>query len=298
VANAWHARPASSALEAIGARDAGLSQAETERRLREHGANTVSPPAPTPAWRILAGQLRSVIVYLPAAAIAISLIFGDRVEATAIAAVLLINTLPGFVTELRARRAMEALISLDVPRAIVLRDGALRGVDASGVVPGDVIELEPALALAMEPADADVMARPPRRPDEALLSAAFLSRILFYAVLITASTLGAFVWALSAAPDHAVTMAFMTLAFAQTAHLGNARSEAGVLRPAQALANPYAVGAVVLTVTLQILAISFAALAALLRLSPLSGGEWLVCIGLAAAPAAVGQAVAVVRGRR
>ena len=49
----------------------------------------------------------------------------------------------------------------------------------------------PALALAMEPAESNVMERPPRRPDEAILSRAFLLRILMYGCLITGSTLAA-----------------------------------------------------------------------------------------------------------
>jgi Ca2+-transporting ATPase len=154
-----------------------------------------------------------------------------------------------------------------------------------------VTDTFPALALAMEPADADVMDRPPRRPDEALLSRAFLSRIFAYAALITASTLGAFLWGLDTAPDRAVTMAFMTLAFAQTLHLGNARGDSAVLRPARALANPYAIGAVVVTIGLQLLAFWFAPLAALLRLTALDGPQWTVVVVAGLLPAVVGQIV-------
>ena len=47
-------------------------------------------------------------------------------------------------TELRAHRAIEALVALEVARARVLRAGLWREVDARDLVPGDVIHLEPA----------------------------------------------------------------------------------------------------------------------------------------------------------
>ena len=66
-----------------------------------------------------------MVVLLLAAAV-VSLALGDRLEAAAIGIVLVINTVIGFTTEWRARRAMEALLELDVPRAPVIRDGQLR----------------------------------------------------------------------------------------------------------------------------------------------------------------------------
>ena len=55
-----------------------------------------------------------------------------------------------------------------------------------------VTDTFPALALALEPGDEDVMARPPRNPAEALLSRRFLVSVMFYGALITGATLGAF----------------------------------------------------------------------------------------------------------
>jgi magnesium-transporting ATPase (P-type) len=75
-----------------------------------------------------------------------------------------------------------------------------------------VTDTFPALALAMEPADAGVMQRTPERSEDAILSRGFVSPILFYGVLIAASALGAFLWALQNAPVRATTIAFMTLA--------------------------------------------------------------------------------------
>jgi Ca2+-transporting ATPase len=153
----------------------------------------------------------------------------------------------------------------------------------------------PALALAMEPGDRDVMLRPPRDPREALLSREFLAGVLLYAGLITAATLGAFVWTLAAAADRATTVAFMTLAFAQVLHLGNARSAGAVVRPAGIVANPWALAGAGLAIALQLLAILYAPLRSVLHLVPLERQDWLIVVSCAAIPAVVGQTIKIVR---
>jgi magnesium-transporting ATPase (P-type) len=90
---------------------------------------------PVSAWKILGTQLTSVVVFLLAAAGGISLFLADYIEAAAIGTVLGLNTAIGFITELRARRAMEALLHFDVPRAVVLRSGYIRLVEATASRP-------------------------------------------------------------------------------------------------------------------------------------------------------------------
>jgi len=161
-----------------------------------------------------------------------------------------------------------------------------------------VTDTFPALALAMEPGDPDVMRRPPRDPDEAILSRGFLTGVLSYGLLITASTLAAFVWALDHAADHASTMAFMTLALAQIGHLGNARSTGPVVRPERATANLYALAGVAVSVALQLAAVTVEPLARILRVVPLQLTDWLVVVPLASLPAICGQVLKLLRARR
>jgi Ca2+-transporting ATPase len=158
-----------------------------------------------------------------------------------------------------------------------------------------VTDTFPALALAIEPGDPEVMRRPPRDPQEAVLSREFLASIGFYALLIAASTLAAYAWSLAHAPDRATTMSFMTLAFAQILHLGNARSQTPVLHLSRIVSNPAALGAVALASLLQIAALTIEPLAQTLDVTPLGPMEWAIVIGLAAVPAVVGQ---VLRLRR
>jgi P-type Ca2+ transporter type 2C len=151
-----------------------------------------------------------------------------------------------------------------------------------------VTDTFPALALAMEPGDSTVMTRPPRDPNEAILSRPFLTSIFGYAAAITLSTLAAFGWGVLTVPDRAPTMAFMTLGITQIAHLGNARSDADVLSPARALANRYALAGVAIALALQ-LATSFGPLASILGVRNLTVGQWGVVFLCAAIPAVGGQ---------
>lgn len=108
------------------------------------------------------------------------------------------------------------------------------------------------------------------------------------------STLAVFLWALAYAPAQAVTMSFMTLALAQIFHLGNARSHQPVLDPAHAFANRYAVGAVVISVMLQIASAQFAPLGMLLRVVSLGFREWWVVFLFSSVTALVGQVIRLV----
>jgi P-type Ca2+ transporter type 2C len=157
-----------------------------------------------------------------------------------------------------------------------------------------VTDTFPALALAMEPGDSNVMERPPRDPKEALLSRQFLSSVAFYGSLITVSTLAAFMLQLDGPIRRAQTVAFMTLAFAQLFHLANARSDAPLLSRTH-VSNPYALGALALSIVLQLLAMYVTPLARVLGVEPLEGRAWFLVVSFAAIPAVAGQAIKFAR---
>ena len=147
---AWHHLEAEAVRERLRTSDDGLSEAEARRRLAEYGPNLLLPPAPEPWHRVLLAQFRSVVVVLLVAVFLVALLAGDYLEAAAIGAVLLVNTAVGFLTEVRALRAMDSLRQLQVHAAVVLRSGTTRSGDARELVPGDVIVLESGSAVAAD----------------------------------------------------------------------------------------------------------------------------------------------------
>ena len=163
----WHGLPADEVLSRLSVTPTGLTAAEAADRLRRGGPNRLARTPPTPVHAILLRQVASVVVALLAAAALVAFLAGDRVEAAAIGAVLLINTALGFVVELRARRAMESLLRYQALTATVVRDGGQRQVPADAVVPGDVIVLQAGDAV---PADARVLEAADLRTVEAPLT--------------------------------------------------------------------------------------------------------------------------------
>lgn len=197
------------------------------------------------------------------------------------------------------RKFVFYLFSCNLAEIVVLLGAGLTGLPLP-LLPLQILWLNlvtdtfPALVLAFEPADDDVMLRRPRAPRSGILSPSLLRSAIAYSVLIAGCVLAAFVLGLRAHPEsprHAVTMAFMTVALAQLFHLGNARSNAPVLAPHRALANPLAVGAVALVIALQLLALYLQPLRDLLDLVPLTFTEWSLVLGLSVIPAVVGQSM-------
>ena len=166
-ARAWHASTAAAVLAHFDSGEVGLSTAEAAHRLKRYGANVMPAVVRTSAWRMLASQLKSVVVALLIVAAGVALVTADFADAAAIGAVLAINVAIGFFTEWRARQAMSALLSLDVLRATVIRDGVRRGCDAITIVPGDVIDLEEGQLV---PADARLLSAVELRVNEAVLT--------------------------------------------------------------------------------------------------------------------------------
>ncbi|HEY1304257.1 MAG TPA: cation-transporting P-type ATPase [Vicinamibacterales bacterium] len=158
-----------------------------------------------------------------------------------------------------------------------------------------VTDTFPALALALEPGDADVMQRPPRDPHDAILSRGFLKSVGWFGMLITGSVLVAFALSLRHGMEQARAAAFMTLALAQIFHLGNARSAKAVMAWPQAAANPYALTAVAISIGLQLAAFYVDPLPAILNVTPFERDQWIIVIVAAATPAVIGQVLKTLR---
>ena len=138
----WHSLKAEEVLNHLEVRDEGLSSAEVEKRLEQYGQNQLRE-APRPGFlALLWAQLNNFVVILLIVASVISALLGDYVEAAAIMAIVVLNSVLGIVQEQRAEQALAALKKLAAPDAQVLRDGARRSVPSYNLVPGDIVFLE------------------------------------------------------------------------------------------------------------------------------------------------------------
>ncbi|MHB0887331.1 cation-translocating P-type ATPase [Acidithiobacillus sp.] len=126
----------------VGSSPQGLNSAEAQARLTRFGPNRLPASPPKPWWRRFLDQFRNPLIAILVLAAFLSWLLGHPVDSGVIWAVILINTILGFVQEYRAENAVAALQSLLDPKALVLRDGRWQAMPATGIVPGDVLAVQ------------------------------------------------------------------------------------------------------------------------------------------------------------
>lgn len=146
----------------------------------------------------------------------------------------------------------------------------------------------PAIALGMEPAEENIMERPPRKNTGSLFEDGLGGRILLEGVMIGVLALLAFgighVY-FDQEDGYAVgrTMAFAVLSLSQLVHAFNMRGE-GSLGKLPFCSNKWLLMAFVVGVALQCVVIMMPPLAGIFQVVPLNGEQWLLTVALALAP--------------
>ena len=139
----WHTQPVSTVAAALRADPArGLDAADAARRLAEQGPNVLQVARRERWYQVLARQFVDVLIAILLIAAAIAFAIGETGDAVTILAIVVLNGLLGFVQEWKAEKAMAALQRMLSPRCTVLRDGSEQVIDASQLVPGDLVLLE------------------------------------------------------------------------------------------------------------------------------------------------------------
>jgi Ca2+-transporting ATPase len=129
-------------LNATGGRTDGLTAVTVRQRLTDGGPNVLKARDREPWYLLFLHQFANPLVYMLVGAGGLKAYFKGLVDAGVIGAVLLFMALIGFMQEIKAQRAMAALLRLSAPKAKVRRDGKTLLVEASQLVPGDLLILE------------------------------------------------------------------------------------------------------------------------------------------------------------
>lgn len=150
-----HAREAAAVVAALRSDpELGLSAREAGSRLSRFGANELTGEAAPSGLRVAFDQLRDPMNLMLVAVTGVSFLIDQVSTAIVVALLVVLNVVLGARQELKARASVDALANLQVPRAKVLRDGALALVPAVDLVPGDVVQLE---AGDIVPADGRIL---------------------------------------------------------------------------------------------------------------------------------------------
>ena len=136
----------------------------------------------------------------------------------------------------------------------------------------------PALALSFEPAEGDVMKRPPRHPKEGILARGLGLHALWLGFLMGVTVLLVQVWQIKIGNSHWQTMVFNVLCLTQLGNVLAIRSEKESLFSQGLLTNKPLLGAVVLTFVLQMATVYLPFLNPVFRTVPLTFNELLITL--------------------
>ncbi len=167
-------RTAQQTLEDLQSTPQGLTQSQASQRLAQYGENKLAEKKKKTNLQRFVEQFKDamIIILLIAAAISfvIACVEGDPMEffePVLIPLIVVLNAVMGMVQESKAEKALDALKNMSAPHAKVLRDGVETVVDASTLVPGDIIRLE---AGDFVPADARLLKSTSLKSEESALT--------------------------------------------------------------------------------------------------------------------------------
>ena len=163
----WWTLPLEEILRELGTGPAGLTTKEAEERLERYGKNVLQEEARETRLQVFLRQFESILIAILIVAAAVSFLVGELLDAAAILIIVILNALLGYSQEWQAGEAIEALKKMLVQRAVVIRDGKQQEIDASLVVPGDIVVLEMGERV---PADLVIVEATSLQVDEAALT--------------------------------------------------------------------------------------------------------------------------------
>ena len=157
-----HSQPKEEVIQSLSSNmERGLTSAQVAERQGRFGPNKLNEKKKKTILQRFLEQFKDVMIIILLIAAIISFVIacieGDPMEffePVLILLIVVLNAIMGMVQESKAEKALDALKNMSAPHARVLRDGAEKVVDASELVPGDIIHLE---AGDFVPADARLL---------------------------------------------------------------------------------------------------------------------------------------------
>jgi P-type Ca2+ transporter type 2C len=149
----WHNLSDKEVFELLKASKNGLTQKEVDERLKKYGPNKLPEEKRISWFFVLLNQFKSPLIYILLVAAFISFILHELVDMWVILAAVFINTIVGFIQEIKAEKALAALKKYISYKSKVLRDGVEMNINSTKLVIGDILLLEPGVRI---PADARI----------------------------------------------------------------------------------------------------------------------------------------------
>ncbi len=152
----------------------GLSSSEVQARQTKYGPNKLKEKKKKTTFQRFLDQFKDAMILILIAAAMVSFVvvcaeqnWGELFEPALILLIVILNAVMGVYQEGKAEKALDALKNMSAPHARVIRDGEEKIIDASELVPGDIIRLE---AGDFVPADARLLHSVSLKSEESALT--------------------------------------------------------------------------------------------------------------------------------
>ena len=202
----------------------------------------------------------------------------------------------GRVVYTNIRRFIKYILGSNIGEVLTIAAAPLMGLGGVPLTPLQILWMNlvtdgvPALALAVEPAEPNVMKRPPFSPRESIFARGLGSYMVRIGIIFAVLTIAMMSWAYgyTHAPEHQgnpdawKTMVFTTLCLAQMGHAIAIRSNTQLTIELNPFTNLFVWGAVIVTTIMQLMLIYVAPLRAFFGTQYLTPFELLVCFGFSA----------------
>lgn len=169
----------------------GLTDEQVESRLLEYGENRLQEKKKKTNLQRFIDQFKDVMILILIAAAGVSFAIAciegnlrEFFEPVLILLIVLLNAMMGVLQESKAEKALEALKGLSAPHARVIRNGREDLIEASLLVPGDILRLE---AGDFVPADARLLRSVSLKSEESALTGESVSAEKNAALIIDAN---------------------------------------------------------------------------------------------------------------
>lgn len=152
---AWHSKKIDEIVKLFNTNvQEGLSSQQVQELRTKFGANSLTKKKQRSAWLLLLEQFNDPLIYILTVAAILNAMVSDLKDTLVIVAVVILNTVIGFIQERRATDALKSLNKLAAPIARVIRNGRQELIPANEVVCGDIIVMESGMRV---PADARIV---------------------------------------------------------------------------------------------------------------------------------------------
>lgn len=163
----WHTLSTDEVFQKLKTSENGLSEVEAEIRLKQYGLNRIIELHRIKPIKIFLEQFNSFLIYILFIALLILAFIGHWIDFSVILLVILFNAILGFIQQYKAEKAIQDLKQMLLPMSKVIRNGKVKEVDVSLLVPGDILLLSEGDKV---PADARIFASNDCETSEAVLT--------------------------------------------------------------------------------------------------------------------------------